>query len=280
MKVHGNNLLYHPPDLTELGGIPFLAPWADLLDEPAFWANSKRYGLNLGLGNIHFGDMQGQRPIHGLLTNSPLWQVIEVAADEGCAYVSSRLEFWKHPDLAAQWPFAHEYVITYRLSDGVLEVETTVSNLSEDPMPLAIGFHPYLRIPDIPRDEWVMHLPARTHVMADEHQIPTGEMRPLDIPNPLSLRGQTLDDGFADLERDTNGRAHFSIKSGGEVVEILFGPKYRVATIWLPGERPQFICIEPLTAIVNGLNLKFAEVQHIPAGGKWTESFWIRASGI
>jgi aldose 1-epimerase len=275
LQVHGKNILYHPSDLNELGGIPFLAPWADLLDEPAFWANGKRYGFNLGLGNV-----EGQRPIHGLLTNSPLWQVIEVAADEECAHVSSRLEFWKHPDLMAQWPFAHEYVITYRLSDGVLEVETTVSNPSEDPMPLAIGFHPYLQLPEIPRDEWVVHLPARTHVMADEHQIPTGEMRPLDIPNPLPLRGQTLDDGFTDLERDGSGRARFSIQSGGEVVEILFGPKYRVATIWLPGERPQFICIEPLTAIINGLNRAYSELQQIPAGGKWTESFWIRASGI
>jgi aldose 1-epimerase len=275
MKVHGKNILYHPSDLTELGGVPFLAPWADLLDQPAFWANGKRYGFNMGLGNV-----EGERPIHGLLTNSQLWQVIEVAADERCAHVSSRLEFWKHPDLMAQWPFAHEYGITYRLSDGVLEVETSVSNLSEDPMPLAIGFHPYLQIPDIPRNEWVVHLPARTHVMADEHQIPTGEMRPLDIPNPLSLRGQTLDDGFADLERDANGRAGFRIEAGSKVVEIVFGSKYRVATIWLPGERPQFICIEPLTAIINGLNLKFAEVQQIPAGGKWTESFWIRAGGI
>jgi aldose 1-epimerase len=275
MKVHGKNILYHPSDLTELGGIPFLAPWADLLDQPAFWANGKRYGFNLGLGNV-----EGERPIHGLLTNSPLWQVIEVAADEGCAHVSSRLEFWKHPDLAAQWPFAHEYGITYRLSDGVLEVETSVSNLSEDPMPLAIGFHPYLQIPDIPRNDWVVRLPARTHVMADEHLIPTGEMRALDIPNPLSLRGQILDDGFADLERDVNGRAGFRIEAGSKVVEIVFGSKYRVATIWLPGERRQFICIEPLTAIINGLNLKFAEVQQIPAGGTWTESFWIRASGI
>ena len=76
MKVHGKNILYHPPDLSELGGIPFLAPWADLLDEQAFWANGKRYGFNMGLGNV-----RGERPIHGLLTDSPLWQVTEVAAD-------------------------------------------------------------------------------------------------------------------------------------------------------------------------------------------------------
>ncbi len=290
MKVHGKNILYFPYDdiasyqeKPRLGGIPFLAPWADLLDEQAFYANGKRYAFNMGLGNVH-----GERPIHGLLTNSPLWEVTEVAADSRSAHVSSRLAFWKYPDLMAQWPFAHEYEMTYNLADGVLEVKTTITNLSADPMPVVIGFHSFYRIPDIPRDEWVAHLSARVHVVADEHQIPTGEMRPLDIPNPLPLRGQTLDDGFTDLERDAEGRAHFSIEAGGKTVETLFGPKYRVATIWLPapppGETREFICFEPLAAIISGVNLaqkgKYAELQTVPAGGKWTESFWIRASGI
>ncbi len=283
MKVHGKNILYHPPDLSELGGVPFLAPWADLLDEQAFWANGKRYAFNMGLGNV-----RGERPIHGLLTHSPLWLVTEVGADERSAHVSSRLEFWKYPDLMAQWPFAHEYEITYRLADGVLEVKTILTNLSDDPMPVALGFHPYLQIPGIPRDEWVAHLSARIHVAADENQIPTGEMPPLDIPNPLPLRGQTLDNGFTDLERDADGRAHFSIKSGGKSVEILFGPKYPVATIYLPaappGETREFICIEPLTAIISGVNLahkgKYSGLQTVAAGAIWTESFWIRASGI
>src|ERR1700676_2767603 len=46
MKVHGKNILYFPSaDVGEfqqrprLSGIPFLAPWADLLNEPAFWVN-------------------------------------------------------------------------------------------------------------------------------------------------------------------------------------------------------------------------------------------------
>jgi aldose 1-epimerase len=290
MTVHGKDVLYFPSaDLSEhlknpkLGGIPFLAPWADLLDEQAFWANGKRYGFNMSLGNV-----RGERPIHGLLAYSPLWQVTEVAADARSTHVTSRLEFWKYPDLMAQWPFAHEYEVTYRLADGVLEVKTTITNLSADAMPVAIGFHPFFQIPDVPRDEWVAHLAARVHVAADEHQIPTGEMRPLDIPNPLPLRGKTLDDGFTDLERDAEGRAHFSIESGGKTVEILFGPKYRVATIYLPapppGEMREFICFEPLAAIISGVNLaqkgKYSELQTVPAAGKWAESFWIRTSGI
>jgi aldose 1-epimerase len=290
MNVHGKNILYFPSaDVGEylqkprLSGIPFLAPWADLLNEQAFWANGKRYGFNMTLGNVH-----GERPIHGLLVNSPLWHVTEVAADARSAHVTSRLEFWKYPDLMAQWPFAHEYEVTYSLAGGVLEVKTTIANLSTEPMPVVMGFHSFFQIPDIPRDEWIAHLPARVHVIADEHNIPTGEMRPLDIPNPLPLRGRTLDDGFTDLERDADGRALFSIESGGKTVETLFGPKYTVATIWLPADRDgkprEFICFEPLSTIISGANLahegKYHDMQTVPAGGKWTESFWVRSKGI
>jgi aldose 1-epimerase len=294
MKVRGKNILFYPPgDLSEhsknpsFGGIPFLAPWADLLDEQAFWANGKRYAFNMNLGNV-----RGEMPIHGLLADSPLWQTTEVAAGGHSAHVTSRLEFWKYPDFIAQWPFAHEYEMTYSLADGVLEVKLAVTNLSTDPMPVAFGFHPYYQIPDIPRDEWVVHLPARIRVVADDRQIPTGEMRPLDIPNPLPLRGQTLDDGFTDLKRDALGLARFRIESGGRTIETTFGPKYPVATIYLPSclaapgpeEAREFICIEPLTAIISGVNLvrqgKYSDLQTVPAGGKWMESFWIRASGF
>jgi len=290
MKVHGKNILYFPSSdagdfqkRPRLSGIPLLAPWADLLSEPAFWANGKRYAFNMELGNV-----RGNMPIHGLLVLSPLWRVTEVAADERSAHVTSRLEFWRYPDLVAQWPFAHEYEMTYSLANGELEVKTTITNLGADPMPVAIGYHSFFQIPDIPRDEWVAHYPARVHVIPGEHNLPTGELRPLDVPNPLPLRGRTLDDGFTDFERDADGRAHFRIESGGKVVETLFGPKYPVVTIWLPnapgGQPREFICFEPLTTIINGVNLahegKWKGLQMLAGGAKWTESFWVRASGI
>ncbi|MEO8126762.1 MAG: aldose 1-epimerase [Bryobacteraceae bacterium] len=288
MKVHGQNILYFGSadagdfqQNPKLNGIPFLAPWADLLNEPGFLANGKHYAFNMELGNV-----RGKMPIHGLLVNSPLWKVTDVAADASSAHVTSRLEFWKYPDLMAQWPFAHEYEMTYSLADGVLEVRTTVVNLSLESMPLIIGYHPFFQIPGIPRDEWTARIPARVHVIADEHNIPTGEMRALDIPNPFLLKGQRLDDGFTDFERDAAGRAHFSIEAGGKTVETLFGPKFNIATIWLPSDRDgqprPFICFEPLTTIISGVNLpdKWTGLQTVPAGAKWTESFWIRSSGI
>jgi aldose 1-epimerase len=290
MKVHGKNILYFPvTDLAELqktpglNGVPFLAPWANRLDAESFWANGKQYTFNMSLGNV-----RGPIPIHGLLQNSNLWEVTEAAAGPQSAHVTSRLQFWKHPELMAQWPFAHEYEMTYRLADGMLEVKVTVTNLSAESMPVALGFHPYYRIPDIPRDEWVANIPARKIVIADSRLVATGEFRPYDLPSPLPLRGHPLDTGFADLERDPEGRAHFSIEAHGMKVETMFGPKYPAAVIFAPpapdGQTRDFICFEPMTGITNAVNLhqagKYPDLQSVAPGAKWTESFWIRASGI
>lgn len=286
MKVHGHNILYTDArDLAEyerrppLDGVPFLAPWGNRLDEAAFWANGKKYPFNLTLGNVATRGL----PIHGLLTTSPLWKVVEVAADGHSAHVTSRLEFWKYPSLMAQWPFAHEYEMTYRLADGVLEVQATVANLSSEAMPVVIGFHPYYRIPDVPRDAWTAHLPVRQAVVTDDRLIPTGEFKPMDLPDPLPLKDRTLDNGFTDLVRNAEGRAVFSVESGGKKVEVSFGRKYPVAIVWEPAGR-QFICFEPMAGITDAVNLnhagKYPDLQMLPAGAKWTESFWIRASGI
>lgn len=290
MKVHGKNILYLPSsDVADLrqhpnqGGIPFLAPWANRLDAESFWANGKEYTFNMTLGNV-----RGPIPTHGLLGNSNLWEIVEVSADAKSAHVTGRLRFWKYPQLMAQWPFAHEYEMTYRLADGMLEVQVTVTNLSSDLMPVALGFHPYYRIPDVPRDRWLADIPARKIVLADSRLVATGEYKRYDMPRPLPLREQRLDTGFADLERDAEGRAHFSIEAGGMKVETLFGPKYSAAVVFAPpapdGQTRDFICFEPMTGITNAINLhhdgKYPDLQTVAPGAKWTESFWVRANGM
>jgi len=293
MKIRGENILYPPdtgaPDFLKKGaqhGIPFMAPWANRLDGTGFWANNRRYSLDSSLKNF-LKDANGL-PIHGLIMNSTRWRLVDSGADQNSAWVTSRLEFWKHSDFLAQWPFAHLYEMTYRLSNGSLEVRTTVSNLGEDAMPLVIGFHPYFRIPDVPRESWFLRLPARKKVMADEKLLPTGKFTNLDMPNPLSLKNLTLDDGFTDFEYDAEGRATFSVYADNKRIDVVFSQQYPVAQIWLPAPPPgvarDFMCIEPMTGIINGANLnhagKYPDLQTVPANGSWTGSFWIRAEGF
>ena len=275
-------------------GIPFLAPWANRLDEQGFYANGKNYTFNMTLGNV-----RGKIPMHGFLSGAP-WQVVELKADRHSAWMITRLEVYRHPDWMAQWPFAHTIEITQRLRDGVLEVHTKLLNLSTDSMPVAIGFHPYLRLTDSPRNNWTVQVGAQSHYLLNHDKIPTGETEPITkiFPDPSAvvLKDYRLDDDFGDLTRDDKGRAHFSVSDGHQRVTVEFGPKYQSAVIYSPGPWPgtprpgfpvfdsNFICFEPMASVTDAMNLehegKFHGVQSIPAGGSWEESFWIEPSGF
>ena len=190
MMVNGKNALWVPyENLGEMkakpamGGVPFLAPWANRLDQDAYYANGKKYRLNPDLGN--FRRDANQKPIHGLLVYSSLWQVVDMKADAGKAWVTSRLEFWKYPELMEQFPFAHTIEMTYRLAGGALEVETSIENHSTESMPVGIGYHPYFQIHDAPRDKWRAHVAARDKLTLSPQLIPTGERTHVQLADPV-----------------------------------------------------------------------------------------------
>ncbi len=288
-NVNGKNIFWLPyatlaemKAKPEFGGIPFLAPWANRLSGDSYFANGKKYKLNRELGNIR-GD-QNQNPIHGLLNYSPYWEVTELKSDAKSAHVTSRLEFWKHPEMMAQFPFAHTIEMTYILHDGILEVRTTLNNLSTDPMPIAIGFHPYFQILDAPRDQWRVHLAAREHLVLSKMVIPTGERKPLEFADLFPLSGVVLDDVFGGLVRPSpDAPAEFSVQGAQQKITVRYGPKYTIAVVYAPPRR-QFICFEPMSAVTDAFNLaqagSYNELQSIAPGGTWRESFWIAPSGF
>ena len=239
MTVRGKKVLHDPYASPEeykkargFSGIPFLAPWANRLDTTAFYANGKKYSFNLDLGTVR--GAPNSHPIHGFLTAASQWEVVEAKADRNSAWMTSRLEFYRHPDWMAQFPFAHTIEMTYRLKDGTLEVETQLDNLSTDPMPVAIGFHPYFQVNDAPRDEWTFGLAARTQWMLAPDKIPTGETRPIEqlLPDPRhsTLKGLDLDDVFGDLIRDSSGRAIMWVQ--GKTERVRSGCLGRITARW------------------------------------------------
>jgi aldose 1-epimerase len=288
MKVNGKNAFWVPfQSLGELRakpvlcGNPFLSPWANRIDQDAFWANGKRYLLNPDVGNLRRDG--NAKPIHGLLSFSPLWTVVAAEADGNSARVTSRLEFWKYPELMAQFPFAHTIEMTYRLAGGVLEVETRLQNHSVEPMPVGIGFHPYFQLHDAPRDQWKVHVAARERLVLSNLLIPTGERQPVTFAAPQSLAETQFDDVFTALVRSEDGKARFSVAGKQEKITVIYGPKYPVAVVYAPPGR-NFICFEPMSTATNGFNLAhqgiYKELQSVPAGGEWRESYWVEPSGF
>jgi len=288
INAAGQNILWSPHGSpAEMAqsplfcAIPFLAPWANRIDGDAYWANGRSYLLNPALGNLRRD--AHQKPIHGLLNFSALWKLETVEADEQGARATSRLEFWRHPELMAQFPFAHTLTMTYRVASGEIEVETVVENHSAAPMPVALGYHPYFRLHDEPRDRWRVHVAARERLVLDEFLIPTGERRPVEFADPQPLAGTQFDDVFASLVRDADGRARFWFQGQRQRITVTYGPKYTVAVVYAPVDR-DFLCFEPMAAATNAFNLAHAgvygELQSIPAGGTWRESFWVHPTGF
>jgi aldose 1-epimerase len=261
----GNEEFLWTGEPGHLDGVPLLAPWANRIDGLEYFANGKKYLLNPSLDNLRFDG--NHLPIHGLLLFTDAWKTVAQDASS----VTSRLEFWKRPDWMAQFPFAHTIEMTHRLRNGSLEVETKIENLSEQPMPVAIGFHPYFQLTDSPRDEWHVHIAVRRQVVLSDQLIPTGQTRALDFANPLLLKGQALDTVFDDLTGDA-----FLIEGRRQRIEVRFGPKFPVAIVYAP-PAGSFVCIEPMSALTNAFNLDHAGIasylQHVEPGADWKESF-------
>lgn len=283
--VNGRNALYFPHEIVDeargergLNGIPFLAPWANRMTDGGFRWEGARYRFQDGLRL----DANGLA-IHGLLTASPLWEVTSLTADAAGASVTSRLEFWRHPQLMANWPIAHAYDMTYRLEACGLSIETSVRNLSSQPMPVALGFHPYFEIPGAPRDAGFAHLPVRKSIAMDPRLVATGEYRAVSFPERVPLAQHTFDEGFTDLIRNPNGEAVFRYENGDRAIEVGFGPKFGVAIIYAP-KGQNFICFEPMTAVTNAVNLAadglYPDLQVVNPGETWQETFRVRLRGF
>lgn len=295
MRVKQENVLRFPyADIAEfrsrpgLNGIPFLGPWANRLDEQAFYSSGKRYPFNMELGNV-----RGAHPIHGFLSSTDKWTVTELKADDKSAWVTSRLDFYREPSWMAQFPFAHTIEMTYRLANGVLEVSIQLHNLSSEPMPVSIGFHPYFQLTDSPRGDWTLSIGAKKQWLLNADKIPTGETAPIEKlfpdPNRIALKDFDLDHVFGDLARDGEGRATMRVKGKSQQLEVLFGPKYNTSVVYSPQPRagaasPNFVCFEPMAGITDAMNLAqrglYRDLQMLAPGQTWRESFWIRPSGF
>lgn len=289
LMVNGHEILVPGALEKQFRGIPFMGPWANRLDELAFYANGKRYAFNMELGNV-----RPPQAIHGFLSWSPHWKVVESSANATSAWITSRLEFYRHADYMAQFPFAHTIDMTYRVSDDGVEVATRIENVGADPMPVAIGYHPYFKLTDSRRNDWTVSIGARSEWLLSSEKLPTGETRPIEKalgdPRRAALRDLDLDHVFGDLVRDERGRAVMTVAGTGQKIDVVFGPNYRVAVVYAPSpaaaptQDRNFICFEPMAGITNALNLAhrgvYKELQTIPPGGTWSERFWIRPSGF
>ena len=188
-----------------------------------------------GIGNV-----RSPIPQQGFVNSTHDWKLVTAKADANSAYVVSRLDFYRNPDWMKQFPFAQTYTMTIRLKDGILEVNMKIDNLSNQPLPVSIGYHPYFALPETDRNHWSLDFGADTHWLETDAHLPTGEKETSDTffggdhhNVPLSrFPDKRFDEVFSDLDRDAQGRASVVIKGDTTSIKLTAGPKIKTFLLY------------------------------------------------
>jgi aldose 1-epimerase len=251
-------------------GIPLLHPWANRLAGMSYSVGGRRVELDPGRSPIHL-DANGL-PIHGVLAAFPDWEVVGRSPGNGSAAVATRLDYGAHEQLMAAFPFPHELHVQAELRDDTLTIATILLPTGDVAVPVSFGWHPYLRLPGVPRAEWRVELPVRGRAVLDDRGLPTGTTEAVDL-EPGALGDTTYDDHYVALER----LAVFAVEGGGRRIELELGQGYPFAQVYAPdgaGEEP-YICFEPMTAPVNAL-VSGDGLRSVPPGGSLRAEFSVR----
>jgi aldose 1-epimerase len=247
---------YRAGDVT---GLPLLAPWANRL-------GARRYEVGAVVVDLDgldlYTDDQGL-PIHGTMTAQEGW-VVSVVDDRS---LRSRFDFGARDDLLASFPFPHEIHMDVDVHGATLTVVTALVPTVGRAVPVAFGYHPYLRLPGVARHDVRLGLPARRRFVLDRRQLPTGATRP-ELPEDEPVGTRVLDDLF-----ELGDDRQLSLTGGGRRLVLTLEEGYPYAQVFAP-PGADFVCLEPMTAPVNVLVDGGYAVAR--PGGRYTARFSIR----
>ena len=253
LRHDGEELLYQGSGLQAYAdrgstfALPLLHPWANRLRSWEFELNGRQVVLDPNTPIAHRDAATGT-PIHGLLTASPYWQVVEAER----SVLVAELDFGAVPEYVAAFPFPHRVRYVASISGGTLTVAFAVIATGDVAVPVSFGFHPYLTLPGSIRRNWQLELPVARQALVDERMIPTGETESIArgaLDGPLGNR--TFDTGYDRLHGVV---PEFTLADERRQIALTLISGYPVAQVYAP-DGSQFICYEPMTAPVDALTL-------------------------
>ena len=246
-------------------GIPLLHPWANRLSDWSFEVAGRRGELPRGSGFVRT-DEHGL-PIHGLLHGQTSWEVTSL----GEAELVAEYDFGADSRRVRLFPFPHVIAVRAVLDPVGLEITTTLTPTGDVPVPIAFGYHPYLKPPGAPRAEWEIECTVTEELILDRHSVPTGEVR----SNPVEagpLADRTFDNGY----QSAMG-AWLRVRAGGRTIDLRFLEGYTHAQLFAP-RTEDVIAFEPMTAPADALRTGNG-LRTVMPGDSFTASFRIDVYG-
>jgi len=219
-----------------------LIPWPNRLRDG-------RYRWKGGELQLDLSEPALQNAIHGLVR----WRNWEVRAREPARVVLGHVLYGE-----PGYPFMLALEIEYALAPSGLTVTTSAVNIGRESCPYGAGMHPYFSLGAETIDAAVLHVPAVTRLVADEHGIPVGEEPvdngPLDFRAPHEIGDTQIDTCFTGLERGEDGilRVKLRAEDSSRQLTVWASPEYEYLMVFTgdtlaEDRRRRGVAIEPMT---------------------------------
>lgn len=201
--------------------------------------------------------------MHGLILHSK-FENIEQKNDADSSSVSGILHAG---NFNGQWLSETDVQATTTLKDGAVELVVVAKNVGKDPLPMAIGWHPYFNVLSGQREQAKLHLPATMRAIVNNYDdvFPTGKLEPVkgtpydfNVPGGRELGKLYMDDNFTNVQHQADGSVVSEIidpaaKYGLRITALT--PEVRAIQIYAPPDK-SFIVLEPQTNLADPYNKK------------------------
>jgi aldose 1-epimerase len=235
-------------------GAPLMTPWFGRLPATDYVWSGRSVTMGAEDPRVH---LDGGRPLHGLTGSPEQWRLVTRSA-AAVAILSGDLSGPAFP-----FPFRHEVRVSAE-ADGIT-VTTRLEPLGPTSVPVAFGWHPYLRLAE-PRENLegtvVSGTLGRRLILSGG--LPTGAVGTA----PGRHLDQFLDDAWTARPGD-----QVTVAGAAGPVSVVWGQGYGWAVTWGP-PGVAFVCAEPLSGPLNPLS-PGSEVISVPPGAWHVAEFRI-----
>jgi aldose 1-epimerase len=231
------------------GGV-FLVPYANRIrGRPG---PERTVDLEIGGQTVHLpanwsGKAEGSEPyaMHGLIMNRTV-EVIERTHDR----LRGRLQAG---DFGGHWLSATELTFKIGLDPDCLTIDIAAENVGIEPLPMGIGWHPYLALPSGDRSQARLHVPAQGRLEVGDYDavLPTGRVLPVagsghDVSGPDGrvLGDLYLDDCFVQLQPKDGVVARVVDPAGGVEYVLEAEAPVSAVQVYAPPDKA-FVVVEP-----------------------------------
>lgn len=234
-----------------------MAPFAGRIADASYHFDGQSQDLDPGVS----GADRASR--HGFVRDTD-FEVAELAADDDTARVTLRTSAIRP---RPGYPHSIDLAVTFTLDAAGLALEVVMRNVGDSAAPCFFGWHPYLRVADGEVDGWQLQIPAQTLIRtgADlialagaEAYVPLDDAPALDFRDARRIGSSILDQGYTDLEADTDGRIRTRLRDPASGFGIAVwqerGVMHAFTADTVSRDARMAIALEPMECMADAFN--------------------------